>query len=91
MKYITMLNNNDEEVLFSFPDEVRHDRMHEVLRHIKTGPDHNWSRGVYVEVVSAGFIRSDGSCHGHSETLNIKSRPKEDTELYRKQLNAYHM
>lgn len=42
--------------------------------------------GFTAKVKSAGFINSDGTCHGESESLGVSSDP-EDTDLIR--LNDY--
>lgn len=43
---------------------------------------------VFRTAVSAGFVDSNNKCHGHSETLQLKSRPTEDTALLKKQLGG---
>lgn len=44
------------------------------------------------KVVSAGFVSiSEGKlhCFGESESLNIKSRPKEDSDLFNRQSESW--
>lgn len=84
MKYIvtqreTELTNVNIEEIFIFPKSVNHDCFAEVAGRIKDQTYGNWHR-VYREVISAGF--TDGvKCYGESESLGIKSRKDEDTQL----------
>lgn len=50
------------------------------LENKKTG------KRVYREPISAGFIGSNGNCHGNSETLGLDSRLDEDSELLANQI-----
>lgn len=87
IKYIVM-QLEDQLTLFTFPRSVDHDRMYEALGAIRFGCPSNWSRKYRDgEAISAGFI-TDGKCHGKSETLNLKSRPDEDTKLYKESLKS---
>lgn len=36
------------------------------------------------DIISAGFVARDGACGGWSSSLNIESRPVEDTALFRR-------
>ncbi len=78
MKYVVAKIKGEEEI-FTFPRSINHDRFCEVLSFIKHGSDRDWSR-EYAEPVSAGFV-DNGKCHGHSETLRLKSRGELDTAL----------
>lgn len=89
MKYIVVefigLSPKAEQ-MFVFPESIPHDYMAEALAAIRHAPPNSmnaWSRYI-PECVSAGFITSTGDCFGRSETLDLESRPDEDTELYRK-------
>jgi len=80
VKYIVMSLAGKEEI-FVFPRMVDHDRMAEACERIRFG-HRDWNR-LYKqngECVAAGFI-DGGKCHGHSETLGIKSRGEADTKL----------
>ncbi len=82
MKYIVTKNEEGEEEIFTFPRSVNHDCMSEVLNKVKNQTWGDWRR-VRREVVSAGFINSQGECYGESITLHVTMR-EGDTELYRK-------
>lgn len=86
MKYIVTKNEEGKEEIFVFPKAVNHDAMAEMLARIKNQTHGNWRR-VTRTPVSAGFVRADGSCYGHSESLNLASRP-EDAKLLALQLQA---
>jgi len=84
MKYIVTLIDGKESI-FVFPRSINHDRFHESLAAIRFGSEQNWRRHVLgdpSDLVSAGFV-DDGFCHGHSETLRLKSRGDADTVLLR--------
>ena len=83
MKYITTVDEDGKEELFSFPRSINHDAMAEVLNYIKNQNGGDWKR-VRRKPVAAGFVDASGKCHGKSETLGLKSRP-EDTKLLFKQ------
>ncbi len=91
MKYVVAAIG-DEESIFTFPRDVDHDRMAEAIEAIRFGGPSNWNRKFHKtgegEMVSAGFVDSEGNCHGRSETLNLDSRPREDTLLLRKAMGA---
>jgi hypothetical protein len=86
LKFVTTIDEDGKEELFSFPDGVHHDAMAEILGRIKNQTHGTWFR-VYREPISAGFIDVSGTCYGQSETLGLASRP-EDTALYAKQLES---
>ena len=78
-KYVVVTSDEFGEQLFTFPKSVDHDAFADVLNYIKHNPGRNWKR-VHKEPVSAGF--TDGiTCFGRSETLELDSRPVEDTAL----------
>ncbi len=79
MKYIVTKDEEGREEIFTFPDSVHHDAMAEILNRIKNQTHGNWKR-VRRRPISAGFVRSDGTCFGSSETLRLESRPA-DTAL----------
>ena len=87
MKYIATKTEKGVEEIFTFPYDVHHDCMMEMLGFIKDQNGGQWSR-VYREAISAGFVDSTGHCHGKSETLGLKSRPTADTALLKKQLGG---
>jgi len=81
MKYIVMSLEGKEEI-FVFPRTVDHDRMFEACERIRFGHGRDWNRKYLRngECVGAGFV-DGGKCHGHSETLGVKSRGEADTKL----------
>jgi hypothetical protein len=82
MKYIVAVVDGKESI-FTFPRSVDHDRMAEAINAIRFGSEQNWSRKFRNgEVIAAGFV-DGGSCHGRSETLDLKSRGDVDTLLLR--------
>jgi hypothetical protein len=82
-KYIVAKDIDGEEQLFKFPLKVNHDNMWKCIQYLRKDPDtRHWHRMFCdVKPVSAGFISETGICSGRSESLNIDSRPKEDTAL----------
>ena len=79
-KYIVMMLDGKESI-FIFPAFVAHDRMFEALECIRFGSERNWERKFRQgEAVSAGFVEG-GKCSGQSETLDLESRPEQDTLL----------
>lgn len=79
-KYIVTVGQDGLEEIFTFPMSVNHDCMAEVLGVIKNQTHGDWHR-VRRRPVSAGFVTFDGYCSGRSETLNLDSRPEQDTAL----------
>ncbi len=79
MKYIVMSDEDGKEEIFIFPKSVNHDCMAEAISRIKNQTWGNWVR-VWRTTVSAGFV-SDGVCSGYSETLGLKSRGDQDSQL----------
>jgi hypothetical protein len=78
MKYIVMNSAEAGKQLFIFPKSVDHDRMADVLSEVEQLIEGVFDN-FYRTPVSAGF--TDGKdCYGKSESLNLKSNPK-DTEL----------
>lgn len=88
MKYIVTVLDG-EECIFLFPREVNHDYFAEAMEAIRFGNFRDWTRGKFKQgdIVSAGFV-TNGVCHGRSESLNIDSRPKQDTELLKQMLSG---
>ena len=82
-KYICTKSEYGEEV-FTFPSNVNHDAMAEVLGCIKNHTHGNWKR-VFREPISAGFVNANGDCFGKSETLNLDSRMETDSNLLAEQ------
>lgn len=61
-----------------FPDMLVHKLIADQIKAMMV-MEHGWSN---IKTVSAGFIRmSDLKCYGKSETLNLDSRPEEDTAI----------
>lgn len=88
MKFITTIDDDGVEEVFTFPDRVHHDAMAEVLEGIKNQTHRNWER-VFRRPVAAGFVRPDGTCYGRSETLDLAAW-EADTTLLTIQKNVYH-
>jgi hypothetical protein len=80
MKYIVSKDDEDNEIIFVFPKFIDHDRFHEGVQSIRFGSPLKWKR-QYLSVISAGFVSASGCCYGHSETLNVSSRPILDSKL----------
>ncbi len=87
MKYIATKDEKGKEEIFLFPRAVHHDCMMEMLNCIKDQKGGNWKR-VFREAVSAGFVDGNMNCYGRSDTLNLDSRPAEDTGLLTKQMGG---
>jgi hypothetical protein len=80
-KYIVIASEG-EELIFTFPESIAHVHMFEAVRTVKQGVPQNWNRPHWnAKIVSAGFVYPSGECHGHSETLGVKSRGQVDTKL----------
>lgn len=84
MKFITTIDEQGVEEIFSFPRSVHHDAMAEMLARIKDQTHGNWRR-VLRKPIAAGFVSEDNVCFGHSETLQLAARP-EDSALLARQL-----
>ena len=79
MKYIVTANENGDEEIFIFSKKIDHDCMAESLIGIKDQSWGIWER-IYRYPISAGF--TDGNeCWGRSETLDLDSRGKKDSDL----------
>ena len=79
MKYIVTKQDDGMEEIFIFPECVPHNIMAESISHMRDQSWGSWKR-VNRESISAGFVRW-GKCTGESESLSLKSRPVEDTQL----------
>jgi len=86
MKYVT-LNLLGEDSIILFPKAIAHKEIVEAVRFMKVENGRGqWSRAyVDLDIVSAGFVDYAGNCHGESISLDVQSRPVEDTELLRSQ------
>lgn len=84
MKYIVTRNDNGCEEIFTFPNSVNHDCFAEGVERLRNKSHGDWRR-INRTVISAGFINRDGQCMGESLTLRLRSRPEEDTQLYKQQ------
>lgn len=84
MKYITTIDEEGTEEVFTFPKSVNHDAMAEALGGIKNKTHGSWRR-VRRTPISAGFVTFFGDCYGESVSLRLKSRP-EDTDILKGQL-----
>lgn len=70
-KYVCYLDDAGHEVLETFEPSIIHAQYVENERIART------------RLVSAGFATLHGECYGHSTSLNISSRPHQDTTLLR--------
>lgn len=83
MKYVVMQDENGVEEIFIFPKSIHHDVFADSISRLKDQSHGNWKR-VNRVAIAAGFIlyNYDGmTCHGHSETLKLKSRGFDDEAL----------
>ena len=88
MKYI-VTELDGQEVILTFPRTVDHDRFAEGMQVIRFGDQRHWERKfVHSKIISAGFV-TNARCHGHSQTLNISSRPGPDTALLHKDMGIF--
>lgn len=85
MKYVVFQCKSDGKptILFgvTFPDVIVHKDMAEMVEHVKVqpaGPGSRW--WMWPKAVSAGFV-SDGICHGHSESLEMKAHQEDSLIL----------
>ena len=75
-KYVTFQSYNGEHLIV-FPEFIQHSVFADCIR--KASPHYP------MNPISAGFV-VDAQCTGISESLRLKSRPKEDTDLLIKML-----
>ena len=88
MKYICTEDEKGKEEIFLFPSHIDHDAMAEGLEGFRNQTYGNWER-LYRKPISAGFIMLENGqlvCGGNSQSLDLKSRHKPDTELLNKQM-----
>lgn len=71
-KYVTFESYQGRQHLIPFPNFIQHSEFAKQIQ--KASPY------TPMHPVSAGFI-VDAQCVGMSESLRLKSRPKEDTDL----------
>jgi hypothetical protein len=76
-KYVTFENYAGSEHLLPFPNFIQHSVFAKQVQES--------SPYKPMQPISAGFI-VDAKCVGMSESLRLKSRPKEDTDLLIKTL-----
>lgn len=78
-------NQKEVEALISFPAFMVHKVVAETFRRYGRLDDYSakdlWHVYAEGEVVSAGFINSNNECYGGSESLDVKSRGLDDTQL----------
>lgn len=85
MKYVVTEDEQGTVELYMFPRHIPHDWFIEGLEALRKGTPQNWNR-LYHKPISAGFVSFDWKCYGRSESLDLGSRPEEDTTLLRNQL-----
>ena len=76
-KYITFDSYHGEQYLIPFPEFIQHSVF---SKHVQEASPYR-----PMHPISAGFI-VDAQCSGISESMRLKSRPKEDTDLLIKML-----
>jgi hypothetical protein len=81
MKYI-VFDFDGKETIILFSRTLIHKEVSDAVKTIRSGRGRDWKR-KYREsnVISAGFIDSDNTCYGESESLYTKSRLGLDTKL----------
>lgn len=80
-KYI-VIKSGEDELIFTFPYCISHDKMFETICHVRQGLNARWTKPlIHATAISAGFVSNDGICHGKSESLKLSSRPGTDTML----------
>jgi hypothetical protein len=84
MKYVMMIVSRGDSSMklpVIFPDAVSHIEMAKATKQAIRNEDVKANTPFRkVEVVSAGFVKVSGICHGRSETLDMDSRG-EDTGI----------
>ena len=73
MKYIEVSAETETNKVIIFSEDINHDAMFECVRRMRKKLSTGWIRRSY-KVVSAGFVNSDNTVYGMSETLRIGSR-----------------
>ena len=76
MKYVRFKNLDGVDCIILFPMIMNHDETVKRIRHVK--------------LISAGFVSRRLECFGRSVSLNLDSKPIEDTELLKIQLHNGH-
>lgn len=84
MKYVCMINEDDDLEIITFPRNINHDVMADALSRLKNQTHGAWHR-VSRTPLSAGFVDVNGNCFGESETLGLESRGMDDTTLLAEQ------
>lgn len=94
MKYIVFVGDKSDgqgerEFIVLFDRSIDHDLQFESLHSLRNNSGPRWERcWIDPQPVSAGFVSPELQCYGRSETLNVISRPREDTELLKQQLRT---
>lgn len=83
-KYI-VIKSHEQEFMFTFPELIMHSDMSKAMQTLMDSPPYwPWPHDK-SEIVSAGFVTPSGQCYGRSESLNVNSRPAEDTKLLQRE------
>lgn len=85
MKYVCFEDRKTgKQTVVLFERHINHVDMYDVAARVKLYDKNNeWYRGM--SAISAGFVRPDMTCYGRSESLQLNSRPAEDTKLLKGQ------
>lgn len=85
MKYVCFEDRKTgKQTIVLFDRHINHVDMADAVTRVRLYDERNeWYRGVYP--VSAGFVHPDLTCYGRSESLQLNSRPEEDTKLLKEQ------
>lgn len=67
MKYVRFQDLDGVDCIILFPMNMNHNETIKRIRHIT--------------LISAGFVSRKLECFGRSESLNLDSKPEEDTKL----------
>jgi hypothetical protein len=83
MKYIKFEKKDGKLEIVTFPSSINHDTFAESMRRIRDKVRGDWRRETRIPI-SAGFVSSDLTCYGRSESLRLESDPS-DTDLLKSQ------
>jgi len=75
-KYVVMKHDDFGEQVIMFPCYFVHSM-------IARGAERDIEGRLCAMVISAGFVNSDGTAYGESESLGLSARVTEDTKLLR--------
>lgn len=85
MKYVCFKEDKSgKETVVLFERHINHVDMSDRVEGVRLYDERNeWYRGMTA--ISAGFVLPDLTCYGRSVSLQLNSRPAEDTKLLKEQ------